>query len=260
MARDDVKYEFKTVRAVRGTEPRTIKKWEQNGWEVTGRTPGKIQTEISLRRPQPRTPWFRVAIAGGLALALIAFALIMSVVQGEGADDAPAATSEAPAGSSHSAAPESNGSEAVGAPSSTPDGASATNAPPAEEIITIATNADFAAITSSTDYCSDQIATFAEEHEGRTVRFEASIGAMGPHGDYDTRYDILLTVGKYSETTAVGPAFQFRDVNMNDLNLTGTDIPDTIGVGDALTVTATVGEYIPDQCLFLLDPEETEVR
>lgn len=183
----------------------------------------------------------------------------MSVVQGEGADEAPVATSEAPAGTSPSAAVESNGSEAIEA-ASTPDEASATNAPPAEEIITIGTNADFAAITSSTASCSDQIATFAEEHEGRTVRFEASIGAIGPHGDYDTRSDILLTVGKYSETTAVGPAFHFRDVNMNDLNLTGTDIPDTIGVGDALTVTATVCEYIPDQCLFLLDPEETEVR
>lgn len=47
----DVEYETTTVRAVRGMESRTVKKWEGDGWELVTQTPGKLQTELTFRRP-----------------------------------------------------------------------------------------------------------------------------------------------------------------------------------------------------------------
>lgn len=64
---------------------------------------------------------------------------------------------------------------------------------------------------------------------------------MNQHGDYETRFDILICAGNFSETSSSGPNFQFRDVNItNDLQLTGPNIPDTIGVGQNLRLVAKV--------------------
>lgn len=83
---------------------------------------------------------------------------------------------------------------------------------------------------------------------------------MNNHGNYKTRYDILIGAGDFSETEAPGPAFQFRDVNVTyDLHFKG-DPPDTIGVGTNLHVTAEIDEYESSSCLFLLEPVETTVR
>ena len=51
MATDtDVTYGTKTIRAVRGMESRTIKKWEADGWEFVSQSPGKVQAaEIAFR-------------------------------------------------------------------------------------------------------------------------------------------------------------------------------------------------------------------
>lgn len=71
---------------------------------------------------------------------------------------------------------------------------------------------------------------------------------------------ILVGAGDFSETSAPGPAFQFRDVNTTgDLNFVGTT-PETIGVGTNLDVTASVLHYEASSCLSLLDPVSTAVR
>lgn len=41
MADGQPQYEIKTVQAIRGTEARTIAKWENDGWEVTGQAPAE---------------------------------------------------------------------------------------------------------------------------------------------------------------------------------------------------------------------------
>ena len=84
---------------------------------------------------------------------------------------------------------------------------------------------------------------------------------MNNHGDYDTRYDILIGPRDFDETYVRGPAFQFRDVNIvSDLQLTGPNIPDTLGVKDTLRITAVVEEFEENTCLLLLDPVTTEIR
>lgn len=134
-------------------------------------------------------------------------------------------------------------------------------AAPAESVLPVNNNADLATLLSLTDYCDGTIGDFAAKYKGQTIAFDAGIGAMGPHGDYDTRYDILLNAADYSETSSIGPNFQFRDVNtVGDLHFTDPDYPDTIGVGDNLRITAEVDKYEKASCLFLLKPVSTDFR
>lgn len=99
------------------------------------------------------------------------------------------------------------------------------------EIISAENSSRFAALLQVTDTCDASIAAFADDSEGRTVRFDGSIGVMAPHDGAKTRYDILVGAGDFSETLAPGPAFQFNDVNTTyDMHYTG-ETPGNIGVG-----------------------------
>lgn len=129
---------------------------------------------------------------------------------------------------------------------------------PTEEILTAETNADLAAILGGGD-CDDTLVQFASQYDGSVIEFDGSIGAMQNHGDYDTRYDFLVNVGDFSETSQIGPSFQFRDVGIPDLHLIG-EVPDSIGPGDNVHVVAQVEEFNPTTCLFRLDPVSTEIR
>ena len=128
------------------------------------------------------------------------------------------------------------------------------------EHLTVENSADLAALLAEPDYCADRIAAFASTYRGRIIEFDGNIAAMNRHGDYETRFDVLVYAGDYSETVAIGPAFQFRDVNYYDLHLTGPNVPDSVGQGINLRITAEVGEYETSSCLFLLKPVSTEVR
>ncbi|WP_377454519.1 DUF4839 domain-containing protein [Rhodococcoides fascians] len=244
-------YETKTVRAVRGIESRTIKKWEDQGWEVVSQTPGKIKTEITLRRPAPRSRRL-LWIAGGGVLVLALVAIVATGVASEkdtvAEESASPASTEAAAPSAQPA-PETTGT----APTSSPE--------PVDVVLTPENSPELAAMLALTDYCSPDIAAFAAAHRGQTISFPGSIVAMGPHDGAKTRYDILINAGDFSETfSQPGPAFQFRDENtVSDLHFVGS-VPDTIGVGTNLGVTAEVDRYVENQCLFLLEPVATAVR
>lgn len=245
----EVTYETKTVRAVRGMESRTIKKWETDGWEVVSQSPGKVQTEITFRRPKPKTPRL-LWIAGGGAVALALVAITVGVI-GE-RNDAPAETAPAP-------------SEAAAAPSEQPSLESTDAAPaplpePDDVVLTPENSPELAALLAVGDYCAPDVAAFAAAHQGQTIAFPGNIAGMAPHGDATTRYDILIYAGDFSETSAAGPAFQFRDENTTyDMHWVGS-VPDTIGVRTNLSVTAKVDRYEERSCLFLLEPVTTAVR
>ncbi len=246
----EITYETKTVRAVRGMESRTIEKCEGEGWEVISQATGTIRTEITFRRPAPRSRRLALIVGGSLlALALITVLAIglVSEKSNAPAESASPAPSEAPA-LSEQPSPQATGE----APPSSPE--------PSEVVLTPESSPELAAALALTDYCSPDIAAFAEAHGGQTISFPASIGAMAPHEDASTRYDILINSGDFSETSAPGPAFQFRDVNTtNDLEWAGS-VPDTIGVGTNLSVTAKIDRYEDESCLFLLGPVTTAVR
>ncbi len=244
-------------------EARTAAKWEQQGWEVVSQAPGKLTTELVIRRPQPKRPW-RFLIAGGsvLVVALVAV-IIFGIVSEQNSDD----TAQPP---TESAAPPSDNTENLtdeeaGAPVSPEDSetdqeSDAEDEPSPSLTLTAESDAEFARILTLGDNCSEDIAAFASSHEGDILAFDANVSFMSQHGDYDTRWDILLGGGDYSETDSSGPTFQYRDVNTtNDLHYAG-DIPDAISAGSNLAVRAEVVEYEESSCLFLLKPVETRFR
>lgn len=129
-----------------------------------------------------------------------------------------------------------------------------------DEIVTVENNEEFASLLLLKNEFDPSINTFAKKYAGLTIEFDCNIAFMGPHGDYTTRYDILILAGDYSEDSASGPYFQFVDVNISDLNLTGDNIPDYIGTGDNLHILAIVESFNENSGLFLLKPIETVVR
>ena len=45
----------------------------------------------------------------------------------------------------------------------------------------------------------EKAAKFSEMYYGKTIQFEGSVDYIVFHGSYNTRYDILLSAGDYSE-------------------------------------------------------------
>lgn len=127
-------------------------------------------------------------------------------------------------------------------------------------MLTPETSPELAALLVLTDYCSLDIAAFAAAHRGEALAFPGCVGAMAPHDGATTRYDFLIGAGDFRETSAPGPAFQFRDVNAtDDLHWVGT-APDSIGVGTNLSITASIGDFEESFRLFLIEPVATATR
>lgn len=116
------------------------------------------------------------------------------------------------------------------------------------------------ALLSSTD--SATFLEFSEKYEGQTIVFDGCISYVANHGDYNTRYDILLMGGDYvDENTAnTGPQFKFEDVNTTDLGIKELYLPSYITPGTNVHIVAEVEEYKIDSDLFFLDPIQVTQR
>lgn len=252
MAVEAIRYETRTVKCVRGMEARTAARWQQDGWEVVSQKQGRLQSELALRRPARKLPRNVLAIGGGVAAALVVVIVLGATgVFGDDGNGGSDVVADRPSASST----RGSGAETP-QPSATPT--SDAQAEPA--VVTAANSPELAALLQLTENCDPSIDAFAKQYEGRTIAFDGSILKMNNHGSYATRYDMLIGAGDYSTTSSRGPSFQFEDVNTTfDMHYKG-DVPDTIGEGTNLGVTATVVEYNPTQCLFRLEPVETVVR
>jgi hypothetical protein len=240
--RNEIKYEYKTVQTVRGTDGLVISKMQKKGWELVEQTQGKLRSTLDFRRPKKPLPWLLIGTA---AAVLVILAIVIGVASAlsdgdekkDRADRSAAAADDKP-----SATPTPAATKSVAAKVTTPQ-----NDP------------TFAALLKA-DSCDDANLDFATRHKGQTIAFNGSIVNMAPHGDYDTRYDFLLGPGDKGPNTTAGPAFKYEDVNIADLNLTGEKIPATVGTGDTFRFVAKVGEFNAQQCLFFLEPISTETR
>lgn len=119
---------------------------------------------------------------------------------------------------------------------------------------------EFAELLSLKDESNPKISSFATKYKGEKLEFDANIAALSNHENYNTRYDFLILAGDYNEIQVSGPNFQFNDVNIFDLNLTGDNVPDSLTTGMNIHVIAIVEEYDSNTGLFKLDPVETRVR
>lgn len=130
-----------------------------------------------------------------------------------------------------------------------------------DQVISVENNKDFAALLAGTDYCDSSVAQFAAKYQGREIAFDGSVTNMTHHGNYDTRYDVLVGPGDAGPQTTAGPAFKYENVNMLDLKFAGKSVPSYVTEGDKFRFTAEVGEFKPNQgCLFFLTPVSTTVR
>ncbi len=238
---DEVKYEYKTVQTVRGTDGLVLSQMRKDGWELMEQATGTLRSTLNFRRPKKPLPWPLIG-TGAAVLVILAIVIGTASVLGDGGEKKDVSEKPAAAASER--------------PSTTP---TPTAAKPAAQVITPQNNPEFAALLKA-DTCDDANLDFATRHEGQTVAFNGSIVHMAPHGDYDTRYDFLLGPGDKGPKTAVGPAFMYEDVNIFDLELTGKNIPATVGAGDEFRFVAEVGHFNAGQCLFFLDPISTETR
>ncbi len=135
----------------------------------------------------------------------------------------------------------------------------AVSSQPANEILTVENNEDLARLFTTGDF-DPFISEFARKYDGRTIQFDGYIAEMSPHGTYDTRYDILIYTGNSGESSGNALSFKFSDKNIFDLNLVGSNVPDYMGEGDNLRVTAIVEGYSESSGLFDLEPVTTEFR
>lgn len=245
MADDTVKYQNKTVQAIRGTEARSISKWEAQGWELVDQTSGKIRTTLNFRKPAPRVPWLPIAALLGVGVLILGVVGIVSLFQD--GDDVPEST---PAASSTPKPSETAAEEPEETRTSSED---------ANEVITAQNDDKFAAVLAADSECARSIQTFAKENAGRMVEFDASIADLANHGSYDTRYDILIVPGDKGAQTTVGPYFKYEDVGIFDLNFAG-QVPNRFGTNDKLHLVAEVGSYRRQQCVLFLQPVSTEFR
>ncbi|MFG2476604.1 DUF4839 domain-containing protein [Streptomyces fagopyri] len=239
---DEIKYEYKTVQTVRGTNGLVISKMQKDGWELVEQAQGTLRATLNFRRPKKPQPWLLIGTAA-------AFLVILAIVIGVASALSDGGEKKVESDKSTAVASEK--------PSATPTPTAAESA--ATEVITPQNNPEFAALLTA-DSCDDANLDFATRHKGQTVAFNGSIVNMAPHGDYDTRYDFLLGPGDKGPNTGVGPAFKYEDVNIADLKLTAKKIPATVGAGDKFRFVAAVGEFNADQCLFFLDPISTDIR
>jgi hypothetical protein len=82
--------------------------------------------------------------------------------------------------------------------------ASATPTLPA--ILTVKNNPEFAALLKLGDNCSNKVDRFAKKYAGKTVQFDGSVGAMAPHGNTKTHFDMLAGAATSTPTRRVGLA------------------------------------------------------
>ncbi|GAA1535173.1 hypothetical protein GCM10009827_061750 [Dactylosporangium maewongense] len=200
------------------------------------------------RRPLTNQQKIGLRVAGGLLPVLAVVIAIGAINEKDAPTPAAAATTEAPTEQKPPvAAAESKSTSAE---------------PAAEAVLTVENNEDFAALLAAVDDY-DLFKKFAAKYQGRTIRFDGTIAAMNRLGNSKTRFDILVFAGDNIGAGATGPNFRFSDVNItSDLRVTGSNIADSIGVGQKLRITAEVKGYTGHEYadLFLLEPVSTEVR
>lgn len=249
MADDNIQYQTKTVQAIRGTEARSISKWEAQGWEIVDQTPGKLRTTLKFRKPAPKVPWLPIAALLGVGVVILAIVGFVSLFKG---DDEPASTAAATSTPTPSDTPSETASETI------TDGPEKTPTEDIEAVITVKNSDEFAALLVGGE-CDKAVKTFSSDNAGRTIEFDGGIADMAPHGNADTRYDILITPGDKAGSATVGPYFKFEDVNSLDLNFTGK-VPNRFGTGDLIHVVADIDHYRPSDCILFLEPVETSFR
>ena len=96
MTGEGTRYEVTEVKAIRGTESKTIARKEQEGWELVTQDKGGLRTTLTFRRPKPKAPWQMWAAVGGVGVLLVGMFTVGVLLE----DDSDASTADAAVASS----------------------------------------------------------------------------------------------------------------------------------------------------------------
>lgn len=130
----------------------------------------------------------------------------------------------------------------------------------AADLVTVANSAAFATLMSVSDSCSPSIETFARDFRGEPLQFNGTIAAFDSSSVSSSHMSIQVRAGDQGVASPPGPVFQFRDVKVSDIGLSGSSIPGMLNVGDNVIVTAYVISFDTSKCFLLLDPVTTVIR
>ena len=97
---------------------------------------------------------------------------------------------------------------------------------------------DLAALLALRDPGDPSVAAFASKYYGQVIEFDGCVNSIQNHGDYTSRWDVLIASGDYDENSVMGPNFHLTNVNFNDMNVTGGD---SVYSGLNVRVVAEVG-------------------
>ncbi|GAA1479007.1 hypothetical protein GCM10009623_34530 [Nocardioides aestuarii] len=253
MVNDGTRYERKTVQAVRGTEQRSINKWQGQGWELVDQDRGRLRTTLTFRRAKKPVPWRLVAAAAVAVVVVVAGSASVAAFTGD--DDEPRAEPTPTASPSQSPTAEPSETETETAtPEPSASSAPSPTEPANPDVLTAKNSDDVAKLLATGDYCDPAIGRFAKGHADDTIEFDGSVVNVFKSG---ARSDLTMSPGDKGPRSTTGPVFKFEGVTSADLSLKGaTALKD----GDLVRVTATVDVYNSDQCLLYLAPVSTELR
>lgn len=96
MTGEDTRYEVTEIKAIRGTESKTITGKQQEGWELVAQQQGRLRTTMTFRRPKPKPPWRLWAALGGIGVILVGILTVGTLLE----EDSDASTTDAVAASS----------------------------------------------------------------------------------------------------------------------------------------------------------------
>ncbi|MBN1093432.1 hypothetical protein JKP75_13190 [Blastococcus sp. TML/M2B] len=112
-----MRYELKTVKAIRGTEGRSVAKWQKDGWELVDQSAGTLHTTLNFRKPKPPLPVRQIAIAGAAVLVLAGVIGVGALLEGNGdSKNSASATSTSVTAEESDAPPAAEPTEQVDAP------------------------------------------------------------------------------------------------------------------------------------------------
>lgn len=126
--------------------------------------------------------------------------------------------------------------------------------------LTAENNTDLATLLTLRDPCDPSVSTFANKYNGQVIEFDGCVTSMQKHGNYDTRYDMLIGSGDFDENSMRGPNFHLTDVNAFDMDLDTLYLEEVLCVGKNIHIIAEVDDYNSNSSLFELNVISVTVR
>jgi hypothetical protein len=87
VAKGDLRYELKSVKAMRGTEGRSIAKWQAQGWELVSQDSAKIHTTLNFRKVKPPLPMRQIVMGAAVAAVLLGILGVGAALEGNGGSE-----------------------------------------------------------------------------------------------------------------------------------------------------------------------------